>query len=86
MCLLLTSQDTALLVGLSEPLLRAAAAHNQLQVERLVGLCRDGTQVQQQAEDQAGYLKETFYELTAQIREQRDQQVSRKEDRQLLVS
>lgn len=67
-------QDS-LLAQLSEPLLTAAEAHNQLQVERLLRLCRQGAAMQQQAEQVAAQLKDTYYELTAQLRDIQAQEV-----------
>jgi hypothetical protein len=62
-------QDSALLVSLAEPLVTAAEAHNQLQVERLLRLCQEGAALQEEAERTAEQLKEMYYELTAQLRE-----------------
>lgn len=74
MCL---PQDSALLVSLAEPLVTAAEANNQLQVERMLELCQEGAQMQQQAEETATKLKDMYYELTAQLRETNTQEVSR---------
>lgn len=79
MCLLpvyLLPQDAALLVQLAEPLVTAAEAQNQLQVERLLRLCQEGAQMQQQAEQAASQLKDTYYELSAQLRDAQPQEVS----------
>jgi hypothetical protein len=68
-------QDPVLLQTLAEPLTAAAEAHNQLQVERLLQLCQEGAQMQQQAEQTASQLKDLYYELTAQLREVHTQEV-----------
>lgn len=73
--LLVLLQDSALLVQLSEPLLTAAEAHNQLQVERLLRLCQEGAAMQQQAEQVAAQLKDTYYELSAQLRDMQAHEV-----------
>jgi hypothetical protein len=69
-------QDSALLVSLAEPLVTAAEANNQLQVERMLGLCQQEAQMQQQAEETATKLKDMYYELTAQLREANTKEVS----------
>lgn len=61
---------------LAEPLVTAAEAQNQLQVERLLRLCQEGAQMQQQAEQAASQLKDTYYELSAQLRDAQPQEVS----------
>jgi hypothetical protein len=38
-------------------------------VERLLALCQQGAQMQQQAEQAATQLKDMYYELAAQVRE-----------------
>lgn len=68
LCTLLL-QDSVLLVSLAEPLLTAAKAHNQQQVEQLLRLCQEGAQLQEEAERTAEHLKDMYYELTAQLRE-----------------
>jgi hypothetical protein len=70
-------QDSALLVSLAEPLVTAAEANNQVQVERMLGLCQQEAQMQQQAEETATKLKDMYYELTAQLRETNTQEVGR---------
>lgn len=54
-------------MSLAEPLLTAAEAHNQQQVEQLLRLCQEGAQLQEEAERTAEHLKEMYYELTAQL-------------------
>lgn len=66
-----TTQDDSLLLALAEPLLTAARAENQLQVERMLRLCQEGAALQQQAEEEAGRLRDLFYSLTAQLKEAR---------------
>ncbi|WIA28965.1 hypothetical protein OEZ86_011500 [Tetradesmus obliquus] len=63
--------DDSLLLALAEPLLTAARAENQLQVERMLRLCQEGAALQQQAEEKAGRLRDLFYSLTAQLKEAR---------------
>jgi hypothetical protein len=58
---------------LLEPLLVAARAQNQLQAQRLLTTCREGAQVQQQAEAAAARLSDMYYELAAELAEAKDQ-------------
>ena len=58
-----------MLIQLAEPLLAAAEAHNQLGVQQLLQLCRQGAEVEQQAQHLAAALKESYYDMTAELRE-----------------
>jgi len=57
---------------LLEPLLVAARAQNQLQAQRLLTTCREGAQVQQQAEAAAARLSDMYYELAAELAEAKE--------------
>lgn len=62
-----TPQDTQLLLLLSEPLLTAIKAQNQLQLERVLKALKDGSGLQQQSEQIAGRLSDLYYSLKAQL-------------------
>ncbi|KAF8072833.1 zinc transporter [Scenedesmus sp. PABB004] len=63
--------DAALLAALAEPLVTAARAQNQRQVQRLLAACQAGAQVQAQAEAAAAQLRDMYYALTAQLKDAR---------------
>jgi hypothetical protein len=75
--LLCIVQDNALLLALAEPLVTAARAQNQLQVDRMLSICHAGAQLQQQADEKAQRLRDLFYSLTAQLKEARAACVSK---------
>jgi hypothetical protein len=71
------TQDSQLLLALGEPLITAAKAQNQLQVDRMLSICQQGAALQQQADEKAGQLRDLFYSLMAQLKEARAACVSR---------
>lgn len=76
MCCREISQDKPLLLALAEPLITAAKAQNQLEVERMLSMCHAGAQLQQRADEKAQRLRDMFYSLTAQLKEARTECVS----------
>jgi hypothetical protein len=69
-------QDNQLLLALAEPLVTAAKAQNELEVQRMLKNCQEGAALQQQAEEKAGRLRDLFYSLMAQLKEARASCVS----------